>query len=156
MGIVYRAIDRERDVEVALKTLHNVSASAIFRFKQEFRALADVAHPNLVTLHELFCEQDRWFFTMELVDGIDLLTYVCGHEVEPEAPASTQTTIDTIIDRKSSAEQLATIVDGPRSRPRGGSHASPERPRRGRPLLARLREALPQLVGGVHALHQSG
>jgi serine/threonine protein kinase/tetratricopeptide (TPR) repeat protein len=158
MGVVYRVYDRERRTEVALKTLAHVSASGIFRFKQEFRALADVAHPNLVTLHELFCEHDRWFFTMELVDGIDLLTYVCGHEVEPEpeAPASTQTTIDTLVDRRSSTEQLATMVDGPRARPRTSSQAPAVPPRRGRPLLARLREALPQLVAGVHALHQSG
>src|SRR5688500_13302287 len=90
MGIVYRAVDRERGVEVALKTLHNVSAAGIFRFKQEFRALADVAHPNLVALHELFCEKEQWFFTMELIDGVDLLTHVCGAPLDAPGEPGTQ------------------------------------------------------------------
>jgi len=69
MGAVYEAFDNERDTRVALKILTSVDASSIYRLKQEFRALSDVVHPNLVALHELFTDQGRWFFTMELLPG---------------------------------------------------------------------------------------
>ena len=76
MGIVYEVFDREREQTIALKTLLNVSAQAIYRLKREFRTLSDVVHPNLVMLHELFREDDTWFFTMKFVPGVDWLTYV--------------------------------------------------------------------------------
>jgi tetratricopeptide (TPR) repeat protein len=75
-GEVYRAYDRVRQREVALKLLHKRDPESIARFKREFRAVAPLRHPNLVALHSLHRERDRWFFTMDLVDGYDLLPYV--------------------------------------------------------------------------------
>jgi eukaryotic-like serine/threonine-protein kinase len=82
MGVVYQALDRERQTTVALKTLRHVDASSIFRLKREFRALSDVSHPNLVALRELQCVDGQWFFTMEFIEGINFLSYVRkGYEV---------------------------------------------------------------------------
>ena len=76
MGVVYEAIDRARNARVALKTVRQKDAAAIYRFKQEFRALADLSHPNLIPLYELSVTGDEWFLTMPLIDGVDFLCYV--------------------------------------------------------------------------------
>src|SRR5688572_28695159 len=69
MGVVYQARDRERDARVALKTLRVADGVGVDRFKKEFRALANITHPNLVELGELYHDAGQWFFTMELLDG---------------------------------------------------------------------------------------
>ncbi len=75
MGVVYEAWDKNRNTRVALKTLTGLHPQALQLFKNEFRALADVSHPNLAALHELFFE-DQWFFSMEYVEGGHFLDYV--------------------------------------------------------------------------------
>jgi len=75
-GDVYEAIERDRGARVAVKALRTTHPIAVARFKSEFRALADLEHPNLVSLGELVEEDGRLFFTMELVRGADFLTHV--------------------------------------------------------------------------------
>ena len=76
MGVVYEALDRDRNEVVALKTLRWTDPSAIYRLKREFRTLVGIVHPNLVALYELFGEADEWYFTMELVKGSRFLEFV--------------------------------------------------------------------------------
>src|SRR5215471_2589234 len=93
MGVVYEAMDRERQTRIALKALRAFDENALYRFKNEFRALADVRHPNLVRLGELHREGEHWFFTMELVEGTSLLEYVWG---KPAAEHDLPTNADTV------------------------------------------------------------
>src|SRR5688572_28626898 len=76
MGIVYEAFDRERGEHVALKTLSRVDPAGIYDLKREFRSLADVRHPNVVSLYDIVNEAGQWFFTMELVHGTPFSEYV--------------------------------------------------------------------------------
>jgi serine/threonine protein kinase/tetratricopeptide (TPR) repeat protein len=76
MGVVYAAVHRQRGTQVALKTLPTVDGDALHRFKQEFRALADINHPNLIGLHTLEADGCHWFFTMDLLEGEDFLRHV--------------------------------------------------------------------------------
>src|SRR5262249_16007828 len=52
-GAVYLAVDSETRQQVALKKLLRVDQKSVQRFKHEFRALADLHHPNLVKLFDL-------------------------------------------------------------------------------------------------------
>jgi len=75
-GVVYRAFDKQLGREVALKHLRTASGRDLFRFKREFRSLADITHPNLVALHELHAVEGDWYFTMELVEGVSWIDWV--------------------------------------------------------------------------------
>ncbi len=118
MGTVYQAVDNESGHPVALKTLQSVGSDAAFRLKQEFRSLADLAHDNVVRLHELFVDGEDIFFSMELVSGTDVLSYVRDGTSPPPAAAGGQTGL-----------------------------ACDE---------SRLRAVLPQLAGGLAAIHAAG
>jgi predicted Ser/Thr protein kinase len=74
MGVVYQARDPELDRIVALKLLHpSTSDHAVdARTKmllREARAMAKLAHPNVVTVHEVGTFEGRVFIAMERVDG---------------------------------------------------------------------------------------
>src|SRR3989441_3090693 len=76
MGVVYEADDQVMKKTVALKTLSRAEPDLIYRFKREFRTLADVSHPNLAALYELMSQGRHWFFTMELIKGVTFIQYV--------------------------------------------------------------------------------
>jgi len=152
MGVVYRAHDRIRRTDVALKTLRRVDGATLYRFKNEFRALAGLVHPNLVTLYELAYVGDTWCFTMELVDGVSFLQHVRPYR--------------HLMERLPDEEERATLTLGSISATRttGGSGGEAaallSMGRRAIALarleIGRLRAALPQLVEGVAALHRAG
>ncbi len=83
MGCVFAATDAA-GTPVALKTLHRLSPAALRRFKHEFRLVAAVAHPNLVTPHALVELEDTWFIRLPFVAGEDFAAHI---EAAPPGPA---------------------------------------------------------------------
>lgn len=158
MGVVYEAYDRQRQCRVALKTLHSMDPARLYRFKQEFRTLADVRHPNLVNLHELVSGPSGWFFTMELIEGCDFNTWVrplhdpveadeSDADTEPETLEYEQH--DTVQDKSASTMHLDD--------PRVARALVPKDWTQGTlPDLDRVRDAFTQLARGIDALHQAG
>jgi hypothetical protein len=84
MGSVYLVYDTQLDAKVALKALDFSSGIDLYRFKREFRSMADLRHENLVTLHELVAEDALWFFTMEYVAGVPFDRYLMQPASRPE------------------------------------------------------------------------
>jgi tetratricopeptide (TPR) repeat protein len=146
-GVVHEALDRRSNTRLALKILSRTAPMDVYRFKHEFRALAELLHPNLLALYELESLRGEWFFTMELIPG-------CRHFLEHVRPL-TDVSPEPVFEGDLLAfpsSNSATVVEGK-------APATPRSPA----LLGglwldeeQLRAALPQLVLGVHALHEAG
>jgi predicted ATPase/tRNA A-37 threonylcarbamoyl transferase component Bud32 len=88
MGEVFAARTRDGKEYVALKTLAKSHATLRYRFKREFRALADLEHPNLIRLGELVVPPDGIaYFTMELLEGEHFVRWVRATAPAGEPPA---------------------------------------------------------------------
>ena len=120
MGIVYEAQRQGSSTSVALKTLTRFEPHALHRFKQEFRILADLAHPNLVQLGELVTTQREPFFTMEFIRGVSFRDYV-RHSTDSSLILNECDTVRFSFDEARLRESLLQLVDGLRVLHRAGS-----------------------------------
>jgi eukaryotic-like serine/threonine-protein kinase len=82
MGVVYAARDPELDRPVAVKVLRpelwssENAEQARTRLLREAQAMARVAHPNVVTVHDVGTAGAELYVAMELVDGTSLRTWL--------------------------------------------------------------------------------
>src|SRR5947209_11805573 len=75
MSSVYKARDRLLERNVALKVLHDQYTSDddfVERFKREARAVAQLSHPNIVTVIDRGEDGGRQYIVFEYIDGENL------------------------------------------------------------------------------------
>lgn len=87
-GIVYRGEHVELGYPVAIKVLHDESASELTRarFRREARLGAQVQHPNVVRVIELGeLDDGSPFIVMEFIDGVSLSELIATRTLSPDA-----------------------------------------------------------------------
>ncbi len=86
MGVVYRAHDPELARDVAVKFMNNEApgnaeaATARARLVREARAMARLAHPNVIHVYDVGTVDDGVFIAMELVEGESLATWLAREQ----------------------------------------------------------------------------
>ena len=91
MGIVYKARHRPLERIVALKVIRadkHASAEERARFEQEARLVANLAHENIVKIHDFGEARGLRYFSMEYVVGGSLAQKVDGQPQDPPRSAS--------------------------------------------------------------------
>ena len=75
MAVIYKATDEALGRIVAVKVLRpslTADDTFIVRFKNEARSIANLQHPNIVTVHDVGSEGPTHYIVMEFVEGQDL------------------------------------------------------------------------------------
>jgi len=90
MSSVYRAHDRLLERDVALKVLHEqftADTDYVERFRREARSVAQLSHPNIVTVIDRGEQDGRQFIVFEYIDGENLKSLVEREGPLPEDEA---------------------------------------------------------------------
>ncbi len=83
MGVAYKAWDDDLHRAVAVKLIGPEAldvGGAEARFRREATALAQLAHPNVVGIHEIGEHEGSLFIAMELVTGVTLRAWLANAE----------------------------------------------------------------------------
>jgi serine/threonine-protein kinase len=75
MAVVYKAVDQALGRTVAVKILRpslTNDPAFLARFRNEARSVANLAHPNIVTVHDVGNDGSTYYIVMEFIEGQDL------------------------------------------------------------------------------------
>ena len=102
MGVVFRAQEKKTGRHVALKMIRSnivnrvdeeTQRVVIERFQTEAKAVANLEHPNIVTLYEVGQQDDTPYISMQLVQGEDLASTIRQSVLESKTAARYMKTV---------------------------------------------------------------
>jgi Tol biopolymer transport system component/serine/threonine protein kinase len=79
MGSVYKVLDKEVNVKIALKLIKPEIASdkkTIERFRNELKIARNISHKNICRMYDLNKDEGSYYITMEYVSGEDLKSFI--------------------------------------------------------------------------------
>jgi serine/threonine-protein kinase len=83
MSVIYKAIDRALGRTVAIKILRpslTSDPSFLEKFRNEARAVANLSHPNIVTVYDVGSDGPTHYIVMEMIEGQDLKKLIKQHD----------------------------------------------------------------------------
>jgi serine/threonine protein kinase len=86
MGVVYRGFQNTLSRPVAVKVVFRNRLNKLFtseRFHQEAEVVANLLHPNIITIFEFGEQPDYMYFVMQLVDGANLSAWLKQKKKHP-------------------------------------------------------------------------
>jgi eukaryotic-like serine/threonine-protein kinase len=99
MGVVYRGFQNTLSRPVAVKVVFRNRLNKLFtsdRFRQEAEVVANLLHPNIITIFELGEAPEYMYFVMQLVEGISLSQWLKQKKKHP-LPRKRQPSLDDLI-----------------------------------------------------------
>ena len=91
MGVVYQARQKALDRLVAIKILAGEwqgDSNFAARFEREAKTLAQMSHPNIVTIHDFGEKEGLYYIVMEYINGVNLRDLLKERKLEPEQALS--------------------------------------------------------------------
>jgi formylglycine-generating enzyme required for sulfatase activity len=110
MGEVYACFDTRLDRDVAVKRLlsdQDMTPVALERFRREAKAIAKLAHPNIVTLYDYDSDALGPYLVMELLSGTDLQQQVRTNG--PLSPTALRPILDQVVRALSYAHSCGVV-----------------------------------------------
>ena len=87
IATVYLALQESLDRQVALKVMSPLLAMEpdyAERFIREGRTVAQLSHPNIITVYDIGLQKHQLFIAMEYIPGGNMRTLMMEHENDPE------------------------------------------------------------------------
>ena len=109
MGVVYVARQVTLNRRVAIKMIlagHLADETTVKRFYAEAEAVANLRHPNIVSLHEVGSHRGQHYFSMDFIDGENLAEHARG---KPLATREAATIVRTIAEAIHYAHQRGVL-----------------------------------------------